>query len=253
MARVVAPALRALVTRLIDYAGMFPPAGLPLGPAIENYRAYRERDRSWMLGRFVIRAEQLDSLAATDGISFSVLASEDDPRAEAIESRTIVSTPKPTYCEGGVDRLAEVREAGAFAKVRTGGVTRDAIPPVEYVAEYIRACARLRLPFKATAGLHHPVHSVHPLTYESGAECAMMHGFVNVFLAAAFAWRGERDIEPVLAETDAAAFRFDESGHWRDWSLSREEIADARKNFGHAFGSCSFEEPVRDLESLGWL
>ena len=80
-----------------------------------------------------------------------------------------------------------------------------------------------------------------------------MHGFLNVFLAAAFAWHGERDIEPVLAETDPAAFRFDDRAHWRDRSLDAEQVREARAHFAHAFGSCSFEEPVRDLEALGLL
>ena len=79
-----------------------------------------------------------------------------------------------------------------------------------------------------------------------------MHGFLNVFLAACFAWHGERDIEPILAETDPAAFRFDDRAHWRDRSLDAEQVRE-RTNFAHAFGSCSFEEPVRDLEALGFL
>jgi len=253
VARVVAPALRALLEHLIDYAGMFPPAGLALANAVEKYRAYSESDQSWMLGRFVIAAEQLDRLAASDAISFSVLASGDHSRAAAIESKIVTSTPKPTYCEVSIDRLPAVRAAGSFAKIRTGGVTPDAIPGVEYIAEYIRRCAKLRVPFKATAGLHHPIRSIHPLTYEDGAPCATMHGFVNVFMAAACAWHGRREIEPILSETDPTAFAFDDAAHWRDVRLSRDEIADARTHFAHSFGSCSFEEPVRDLELLGSL
>src|SRR4029079_13316085 len=91
-----------------------------------------------------------------------------------------------------------------------------AIPSVEQVAAFIRACADRRLRLKATAGLHHPVRAVHPLTYAADAPRAMMHGFLNVFLAAAFAWHGEHEIELILAETDPAAFRFGEREHWRD-------------------------------------
>jgi len=56
--------LRALLTGAIDYAGMFPPAGLPLGRAIDSYRQYRGSKASWMLGRLVIPAAQLADLAA---------------------------------------------------------------------------------------------------------------------------------------------------------------------------------------------
>ena len=80
-----------------------------------------------------------------------------------------------------------------------------------------------------------------------------MHGFLNVFMAAAFAWHGERDLFPILAETDATAFRFDDHAHWRDRTLTTAEVREARTHFAHAFGSCSFDEPVRDLEALGLL
>jgi hypothetical protein len=52
---------------------------------------------------------------------------------------------------------------------------------------------------------------------------------------------------------DASAFRFDDRAHWRDLSLGAAEVREARARFAHAFGSCSFEEPVRDLQVLGLL
>jgi hypothetical protein len=68
-----------------------------------------------------------------------------------------------------------------------------------------------------------------------------------LFLAAAFAWHGFANIEPILAEEDGSNFRFDEQAHWRDLSITTEQIQDARAHFAHSFGSCSFEEPVREL------
>jgi hypothetical protein len=132
-------------------------------------------------------------------------------------------------------------------------VKPESIPAVEDVAAFIVACAERRLPFKATAGLHHPIRALHALTYDSDAPRAIMHGFVNVFLAAAFAWHGERKIEPILAETDANAFHFDERARWRDKSLDANQIREARQQFAHSAGSCSFDEPVHDLEALGLL
>jgi hypothetical protein len=55
--------LRALLTGLIDYAGLFPPAKLPLEPAVRNYAAYRQSADAWMLGRFICPAAQLAELA----------------------------------------------------------------------------------------------------------------------------------------------------------------------------------------------
>jgi hypothetical protein len=54
--------LRALLTGLIDYAGLFPPARLSLDEAIRNYARYRREADAWMLGRFVVPASRLEDL-----------------------------------------------------------------------------------------------------------------------------------------------------------------------------------------------
>jgi len=54
--------LRALLTGVIDYAGLFPPAKLPLDQAIRNYARYRQSPESWMLGRFICPADRLQEL-----------------------------------------------------------------------------------------------------------------------------------------------------------------------------------------------
>jgi hypothetical protein len=250
----LAPALRALLERLIDYAGTFPPASLPCGPAATNYATYRAGPRAWMLRWLVVGASDLHHVPADLDGAISVLTETDTPRIAAIETKRVVRAARPVYCEVPLADLDAVRRAGCFAKVRTGGVKPEAIPAVTEVAEFLRACADRRLAFKATAGLHHPVRAEHPLNYEPDAPRAVMHGFLNVFLAACFAWHGERNLEPILAETDPAAFRFDaDRAFWRGRALDAAQVRDARTHFAHAFGSCSFDEPVRDLEALGLL
>lgn len=253
MTGTVAPALQALLGRLIDYAGNFPPAALPVDDAAANYRRYRTDRHSWMLRWLVVAAADLERIPTELHGSLCVLSDADEPRAAVIEAKRVITASRPVYCEVPVGELDAVQRAGCFAKLRTGGVKPEAIPSVEDVAAFIRACADRRLGFKATAGLHHPVRAVQPLTYEPAPPRAVMHGFLNVFLAAAFAWHGDRDIEPVLAETDPTAFRFDDRAHWRNRSLDAAQVHAARMDFAHAFGSCSFEEPVRDLEALGLL
>jgi hypothetical protein len=54
--------VRALLSGIIDYAGMFPPAKLPLEEAIRNYARYRTEPESWMLGRFICPAARLEEL-----------------------------------------------------------------------------------------------------------------------------------------------------------------------------------------------
>jgi hypothetical protein len=253
MARIVAPCLRALLDRLIDYAGLFPPARLPCGAVIDNYQRYRNGEHAWMLRWLVMAATELEHVPRNLDGSLAVLSDADEPRAAVIEAKRIVRTERPTYCEAPPSELDEVQRAGCFAKFRTGGVTPEAIPAVQDVAAFIVACADRRLPFKVTAGLHHPVRALYPLADEPDAPWAMMHGFLNVFLAAAFAWHGQRNIEPILAETDPNAFSFKERAHWRDWSLDVDRIREARKQFAHSVGSCSFDEPIQGLEALGLL
>ncbi|CAN5353030.1 hypothetical protein BH09PLA1_BH09PLA1_26150 [soil metagenome] len=55
--------IRALLSELIDYAGLFPPAALELEPAIRNYAQYVRGEDRWMLGRFICPASKLSALA----------------------------------------------------------------------------------------------------------------------------------------------------------------------------------------------
>ncbi len=50
--------LRALMSAAIDYAGLFPPATLPLEPALRNYAGYLRSPDAWMLGAFVLPVDQ---------------------------------------------------------------------------------------------------------------------------------------------------------------------------------------------------
>ena len=64
----------------------------------------------------------------------------------------------------------------------------------------------------------------------------------------------ETEIEAVLVEERASAFEFGPTGlAWRKHALRFEQIATARERFAHSFGSCSFEEPLHDLRTLGLL
>jgi hypothetical protein len=152
--------------------------------------------------------------------------------------------------------IKAVGAAGAFAKVRTGGVTADAFPSAQNLAWFISICAEEDIGFKATAGLHHPLRSVNRLTYKPDSPTAMMHGFLNVFLAASFAQNGMgiQKLIGVLEETSPAAFRFEsDSVYWQDEMLVVGHMRNARSLLAIAFGSCSFTEPVEDLQRLQLL
>lgn len=58
----MSPSLRAMLTEVIDYAGLFPPAQLELQPALRTFAALRGQPEAWMLGRFVCPAARLGDL-----------------------------------------------------------------------------------------------------------------------------------------------------------------------------------------------
>lgn len=284
---------QALLSGLIDYAGLFPPAGLGMEAAVANYARYLRSPEAWMLGRFIVPVSRLaefeTAAASVDGGAWrlSVLGG-DDIRADidrigafnaenagrfeidVIELKAVSDvqaamggmpaglTPyfEIPIGEDPTDPVRAIGEAGGRAKVRTGAVTADGIPSSGDLARFIRACAEEDVAFKATAGLHHPVRATFRLTYDPDSDSAMMHGFLNVFLAAAFAYNGletERLVE-VLEETSTEAFVF-ESGSisWRDQLTVRGQLRVTRSEFAIAFGSCSFEEPVDDLKRMNLI
>ncbi|MGI9014094.1 MAG: hypothetical protein ACR2GY_07580 [Phycisphaerales bacterium] len=138
-------------------------------------------------------------------------------------------------------------------KIRTGGLEPSLFPTVETVAHFIRLAALADAPFKATAGMHHPLR--HVSTTVSGAT---EHGFLNVFIAAALAHSegiDEATITTVLSETSLDAFTFSDAAIvWRDeYRLDADALEAARLAFAVSFGSCSFDEPIADLKQLGVL
>ena len=58
------PSVRAFLSGIIDYAGLFPPAQLPLNQAISLYARYRTEPDSWMLGRFVCPVQRAGAICS---------------------------------------------------------------------------------------------------------------------------------------------------------------------------------------------
>jgi hypothetical protein len=282
-------AIEALLDGLIDYAGLYPPAGLDLPVALGNYEGYYRGRHKCALGRFIIDAKRINDLRLIAGAGFtdvplsaivsantdwdSLLRSldagarietveakaEDASRIESILRRLprgvtpYFEVPFDCQCPAMLDAICA---SGARAKLRMGGVIESAIPSSESTVEMIQSFAERHLMFKATAGLHHPLRSRRPLTYDADSPLATMHGFVNLFCAAALIHFGgdEEDATSILNETDRDAWRISaEAITWRSLHLGAEQIHEARQEFFASFGSCSFTEPIEDLEALGWL
>jgi hypothetical protein len=290
--------VQALLTRIIDYAGLFPPASLEMEPAVRNYQRYLAGDNSWMLGHFIVPAARLREfgevfqivccdeqeypwtvsvVCAGDSTPVDLKAIEDFPQGAAFISaleiratnerstRSVLEAlprGRTRYVEiapdGASALLPLVTSNGARAKLRTGGLTPDAIPTAEQVARFLTECAEARVAFKATAGLHHPVRSAQALTYQLGSPEATMHGFLNVFLAAALAFHGstETALLDTLTEEDPSAFQLDDDEDaiaWHEHRMTADQIERARTEFAISFGSCSFTEPIDNLKAMEWL
>jgi hypothetical protein len=297
-------AIRALLAESIDYAGLFPPAGLDMASAVENYARYRAGPDAWALGRFVVPVSRLPEFeAALAGLlrkkpdhqawPLALLAGAnpardleaaaeltrrhsgpDSPRllADAIETKAssvegiediMHRMPRTlqAYVEVPIERdpealLLAIARLGGRAKVRTGGVTRDAFPRTSDLLRFLRGCVRAGLPFKATAGLHHPLRAEYRLTYAPDSPTSLMFGFLNLFLATAFLRAGlaDADAARVLEERSPDAFQIDEDGiGWQGHRLDLETLRSARRLAVVSFGSCSFTEPIGDLEALHLL
>lgn len=288
--------LRVLLSGAIDYAGLFPPATLDMETAVQNYDSYRGGEYAWALGRFIVPVARLGeferallktTMHGEKRWLVSVLASADPARdvatifgfnkcqqamidtveikASTIDDVKVVALAVPsllaTYIEISLDRdpapvIAAIRASGLRAKVRTGGVTHDAFPSSNDLARFIHKCATTRTPFKATAGLHHPLRAAYRLTYEPGSPIGMMYGFLNVFIASGVAYSGGTtvDVAAVLEEQSASAFHLkDGEIGWGKYRIDVRTVASIRSELVASFGSCSFTEPIDDLKSLNLL
>jgi hypothetical protein len=318
----VSAGLGAFMEGLIDYAGLFPPARLPLDQAVSSYAAYRHSGDAWMLGRFICPANRLadlrpytdlfqpdapfpvavlgtggpepddfhralrDNLAATrsflaehpGGVTAEVLEvrlpddiAEATPAsigaffdriAEAVAAADIpleriylevgFSGEWRRTLDGVLRVLARPPEGLRFGlKIRCGGETADAFRTPEQIAHVLARCRDVKLPVKATAGLHHPIrHFNRDLQ-------VMSQGFFNVFGAAVLAHAldlTEPALRQVLRNEQIKTFSFDDTGFgFQDLRVTTQQIAIARKAFAHSFGSCSFDEPREDLRAAGLL
>jgi len=315
--------LQLFLSKLIDYAGLFPPANLDLKYAFNNYLDYTVNNPySWIMAKFICPASKLaelekliqdEKIELANNVSFSVLGSSSVHSSEFLDSvshdvkmisefygkysgkininafevrlpndifsisgddvlfdmikltaeklNKINNKPFPLFFEAqpneNLSALAEAiskyNESGGKAgyKLRTGGVEASAFPPSGKIAFAIKACGDFGIPMKCTAGLHHPIRH-----YNESVK-TKMHGFINVFGAGILNVclnLPEDVMTEILEDEDAGNFHFsDNSFGWKEYRILASRIQEAREQFMISYGSCSFDEPVDDLKSLGLL
>ncbi|MCE0763631.1 hypothetical protein LWC35_12050 [Pseudonocardia kujensis] len=267
----------ALVAGLCDDAAVFPPGLAPLPDAVRAHRERQDTWYAGLVGPLVLGAAALPQLGALLAPGERLPLSVTLPGGPAglpavlagcarlpVELRSVeVAVPEamaPAQFldllaagperSGDLDVYVEVprdRRRGAVlealpgryrAKFRTGGVRADLHPDEAELAAAVAAVVGARVPFKATAGLHHAVRNTDPRT---GFE---QHGFLNLLLATDALVRGgtEADARALLAERDGAV------------------VADRVRSVGPevralftSFGTCSITEPRDELVDLGVL
>ena len=259
--------------RILDYAGMFPPAKLPLADALRNFEEYQHHKHADYLSRFVIPVGQVPDLPSSKRPPLTVLVkpAEIKPSLRELEADSLEVTwdevpltlledsfPGKIFIELDWRKPYE-RQMAAISKhtprfgvkLRTGGVTPESIPPSKAIAEFLLAAAQHKLPLKATAGLHGPVPNDNP---EIGAR---MHGFLNFFCGGFLAYSGRGDREAltnVLEDFSYEDFSFGEhSMRCGNFQFSKQEIEELRRRWLLSFGSCSFLEPIEHLKEHGLI
>jgi hypothetical protein len=279
--------IETLLGGLIDYAGLYPPASLDLRTAVRNYRSYQDGSHAFALGRFVLDIGLTDELRQVAGDAFSAmpLSVIAPPSVDAqklsglidagfrIESVEIKCAEPANLAEIGrrlphkiecyievpmhesTEALDVLAESRMRAKLRLGGVIPEAFTDAKSVALILKEVLQRNIAFKATAGLHHPIRSRHHLTYAPDSSMVVMHGFLNLACAATLLHSGWSVDEAIstLQEEDTNAWDVSRDViRCRNFAWSSAPLRDMR-GFFTSFGSCSFAEPIQDLESLGWL
>jgi hypothetical protein len=269
---------------LFDDASLFPPASLPMADAVAGHLRHQAAWYREMSGPFVCADTKISELsaaltaagvaeldlalvlpggaagldAAVDGVFADPrlrlravelpVARESTATAVADVAAALDRTPlagAAAFIEVPVRDFTTaaaraVDEHRYLAKVRTGGTSAQAFPDDQTLANCLVTLAQARLAFKCTAGLH---HAVRHRAADTGFE---HHGFLNVLLAVAAAL-DDASREQVAAElADRAAARVAAKiSH-----LDAETVSVVRSLFT-SFGTCSTDEPVNDLVTLG--
>jgi hypothetical protein len=271
--------LPAFAIGLCDDAAVFPPGLAPLAEAVPAHRRHRRSPYAAMVGPLVLATPMLGDLGpllgdGDDRLGLSITAPAGPGQAAAalasaaalpVEVRGLeIAVPagmSPAEFFAALDRIeggdipifvevprderraeiiAMLPAGGRCAKFRTGGVTAELYPDPAELAAMVEAVVRAGVPFKATAGLHHPTRNTDP---DTGFD---QHGFLNLLLAVddALAGGSTADLAVTLAERDAEAVAVRVAG------LDAARVSAARARF-RSFGTCSITDPLTDLVDLG--
>lgn len=285
-------AVGALLDELIDDAGLFPPAQLPMGDALAAHRRTRLAPHHRILARFICAASRLDELSAalgadSDGFRLTLLV-DAGPEESAVEAAVEASLDHLWQLEVvearfgpgeavGATLHAHLGDAAIFLEVPIAGA--DVGTATKAIDEIAEAGAGLKVRCGGAAAAMFPTpHELadaivtaraagvmlkctaglhHPFRHLDPADGFVHHGFVNLAVAAVLCHSRGLDaatVARILATDDPGAFHLDaDRVGWLDIEATEVEVASARNAFFVGYGSCSIDEPVEDLVALGVL
>tara|TARA_R110002124_G_scaffold246052_2_gene411147 strand:- start:8597 stop:9589 length:993 start_codon:yes stop_codon:yes gene_type:complete len=325
--------IQPFLSQILDYAGLYPPASLPLNDAFGEYIKHYQSNEFWMLSKFVAGTNYLSDLvelinayeespkpflitavaaqsvslqgfkqvvvATKKTITNAVNKSSKEIRVpsleiklpenlfkaadttelqEAIEYAVNEMTSSPilpyeiffeisgfAFEQTNIDLIVDMlsnhlavlasKDLEYFSnigfKIRCGGVEAFQFPPIDYLAHAIHSSVQKKIPLKFTAGLHHPVR------HYNSTVSTKMHGFLNVFGATLLCHHkglSKAEVRNMLEDENPNNFIFSDAQFiWKDYSIASDEIQLLRSHYVTSFGSCSFDEPVEDLQELTLL
>lgn len=281
------PAQHFLLENLIDYAGTFPPAGLSLADSLANFRADQHGPAPSMLGRFICTGAALAELAELvnprDSLLISVLLANPEEvslvqdfhrrvgkgvRVDTVETawnesaadwavawnyRLFFEVTPPAFAQAATFCAPQAARLGL--KLRTGSVQPEGIPPAERIADFLEKAHAAGVAYKFTAGLHHACAGEYALTYESSSPRARLFGFTSLFALACLHWCAQLSTQELAEQLtlDKPPTADGQGLHWDGWSCAVPQVQEYRQRGGRSFGSCSFGEPLAELQEMGWI
>ena len=115
---------RELFAHIVDYAGTFPPASLTLEAAASHYAREQAGPAAWLLGRFVIGAQNLETGETGSGGVFDMFPSKTPPDPFFI---SVIAGPD---APGALARI-ETFNAQSAGRARVASIEFSPAPPAE--------------------------------------------------------------------------------------------------------------------------
>jgi hypothetical protein len=284
----VVDARRAALGGLIDYAGPFPPARLPIAAAAAEYERVRDSDDGWLMSRFAAPADALSDLAralrapapvtailAADATGQVAHAAQqlDGPararvRVEMVEARlparAVSAADVRELCRAVATHLPGVE--AIFLEIVDAGSSEMTLDVLAAWDGPPRVGAKLR--FGGAAGVPSPAVAAAFLVGcaqrglrakgTAGLHLPLRgpdaHGFLNLLVAASLAHEGAAAdaVESALGDDEPAAIALDgERLRWRERTFPATALSRMRAELLLGFGSCSIAEPADGLRLIG--